>query len=304
MFSARLRTLLTRHMPNVLIAGMLSLCMLAPAMNSLPVLAASTTPHRAPADSLIDPQDLETLLDGMMAAQMQDDHIPGATISVVQNGHFLFTAGYGYADLQQGKPVSDATTLFRIGSVSKLFTWTAVMQLAEEGKVDLHADVNTYLKTFKIPATFPQPITLANLLTHTAGFEDSTTDIFVPDAQDLQPLGIWLATHMPARVYPPGVVTAYSNYGATLAGYIVEQVSGMPFDQYIEQHIFKPLNMNQSTFRQPLPPDLAPNMSQGYTFVNGVYRADPFEDVQVWPAGAMSTTADDMANFMIAQLQD
>jgi len=109
---------------------------------------------------------------------------------------------------------------------------------------------------------------------------------------------------MPARVYPPGVVTAYSNYGATLAGYIVEQVSGIPFDQYIEQHLFKPLNMNQSTFRQPLPPNLAPNMSQGYTFTNGVYRADPFEDLQVWPAGSMSTTADDMANFMIAQLQD
>jgi CubicO group peptidase (beta-lactamase class C family) len=295
---------LTRHIPNVLISSMLALCLLAPAMNSVPALAASATSYRAPADSLIDPNDLETFLDGIMAAQIQDDHIPGATISVVQNGHFLFSGGYGDADIQQGKPVSPATTLFRIGSVSKLFTWTAVMQLAEEGKVDLHADVNTYLKTFKIPATFPQPITLANLLTHTAGFEDSATDIFVPNAQALQPLGAWLATHMPVRVYPPGVVTAYSNYGAALAGYIVEQVSGMPFDQYIEQHLFKPLNMNQSTFHQPLPSNLVPNMSQGYTFVNGVYRADPFEDVQVWPAGSMSTTANDMANFMIAQLQD
>src|SRR5579884_410187 len=299
----RLGALLTRHIPNVVISGMLGLCLLAPAMNSIPALAASATPYRAPADSVIDPNDLETFLDGIMAAQMQDDHIPGATIPVVQNGHFLLASGYGEADVQQGKPVSPATTLFRIGSVSKLFTWTAVMQLAEEGKVDLHADVNTYLKTFKIPATFSQPITLANLLTHTAGFEDRTTGIFVPSAQALQPLGSWLATHMPARVYPPGVVTAYSNYGAALAGYIVEQVSGMPFDQYIEQHLFKPLHMNQSTFRQQLPPNLVSNMSQGYTFVNGVYRADPFEDVQVWPAGAMSTTADDMANFMIAQLQ-
>ncbi|HZR42047.1 MAG TPA: serine hydrolase domain-containing protein [Ktedonobacteraceae bacterium] len=292
---------LPRHTYIALIS--IVLCLLTCIINTTPALAAHTTPLPAPAN-LADPRDLETFLDGVMAAQLKDDHIPGATVSVVKDGKLLFAKGYGYADLQHNEPVNASTTLFRIGSVSKLFTWTAVMQLAEEGKVNLHADVNTYLKTFKIPATYPQPITLANLLTHTAGFEDSGLGILVPTAHDLQPLGQWLATHMPARVRAPGVFTAYSNYGATLAGYIVEQVSGMPFDQYIEQHIYQPLNMSQSTFRQPVPSQLAPHLSQGYTAVDGTYRADLFEDVQEWPAGSMSSTATDMANFMIAHLQD
>lgn len=292
-------------MRNVSIAFIsIALCLLICAVNAAPTLAASTIPHPTPASGLDSPHDLETFLDGVMTAQLRDDHIPGATVSVVKDGKIIFAKGYGYANIQHGEPVNASTTLFRIGSVSKLFTWTAVMQLAEEGKVNLHADVNTYLKTFKIPATYPQPITLANLLTHTAGFEENGQDLFVPTAHDLQPLGQWLATHIPARVRAPGVFTSYSNYGAALAGYIVEQVSGMPFDQYIEQHIYQPLNMTQSTFRQPLPSQLAPHLSQGYTAVDGSYRADPFEDVQAWPAGSMSTTALDMAHFMIAHLQD
>lgn len=259
---------------------------------------AAAQPH-----ALTDARELETFLDGVFGGQLKQNHIPGATISVVKDGRLFFSKGYGEADVQHHTPVVADTTMFRVGSVSKMFTWTAVMQLAEEGKVDLHADINTYLKTFKIPATYPQPITLANLLTHTAGFEDSGIGIFVPKVNNLEPLGKWLPTHMPARVRPPGIVTSYSNYGATLAGYIVEQVSGMPYDQYIEQQLFQPLNMQHSTFRQPLPANLAHNISQGYTFADGKYRADPFEVVQIAPAGSMSTTATDMANYMIAQLQ-
>ncbi len=118
------------------------------------------------------------------------------------------------------------------------------------------------------------------------------------------PLDEYLATQMPARVRPPGELTAYSNYGASLAGYIVGQVSGIPFDQYVEENIFKPLVMNNSTFSQPLPPDLAPNMATGYTYENGVHQAHHFEWVQSEPAGAMTTTATDLGNFMIAHLQN
>ena len=262
-----------------------------------PVFAAAQ-PH-----ALTDAREMETFLDGVFGGQLKQNHIPGATISVVKDGRLFFAKGYGDADVQQNTPVMPDTTMFRVGSVSKMFTWTAIMQLAEEGKVDLHADINTYLKTFKIPATYPQPITLANLLTHTAGFEDSNPGIFVQKINNLEPLGKWLPTHMPVRVRPPGIVTSYSNYGATLAGYIVEQVSGMSYDDYIEQHLLRPLNMQHSTFRQPLPTNLANNMSQGYTFTDGKYRADPFEVVQIAPAGSMSATATDMANYMIAQLQ-
>ncbi len=277
--------------------------LLLPTFLLAPVQARHSTPSPPSPTGLSDPRELETFLDGVISVQLLDDHIPGATVSVVKDGRLFFAKGYGSADLQAGKLVSANTTLFRIGSVSKLFTATAVMQLAEQGKLNLHADVNIYLKTFRIPATYPQPITLAHLLTHTAGFEDRVTGLF-PRTSDLEPLGQWLAEHMPARVRPPGELTAYSNYGFALAGYIVEQVSGLPFEQYVEQHLFQPLGMRHSTFRQPVEARLSADLSQGYTYTNGVYRPDPFEGVQGAPGGAMSATATDIANFMLAQLQN
>ncbi len=283
----------------LLVSLLLQTLLLAP-----PVQARSSTPPPPTPSGLSDPRELETFLDGVISKQMRVDHIPGAAVSVVKDGQLLFAKGYGSADLQAGRPVNAQTTLFRVGSVSKLFTATAVLQLAEQGKLNLHADVNTYLKTFRIPATYPHPITLANLLTHTAGFEGRDTVLQAArTASDLKPLGQLLAEHIPARVRPPGELTAYSNYGMALAGYIVEQVSGMPFEQYVEQHIFQPLGMDSSTFRQPVEARLSADLSQGYTYSNGVYRPDPFEVIGVPPAGAMSATATDMARFMLAQLQ-
>jgi CubicO group peptidase (beta-lactamase class C family) len=251
-----------------------------------------------------DPQELEAFIDGVMAAQMEAYHIPGATISVVKDGELFFAKGYGYADSESRKPVIANETLFRIGSVSKLFTWTAVMQLAEQGKLDLNTDVNTYLTDFKIPDTYPEPITLAHLMTHTPGFEDRSLGMAARTAEDIEPLGEHLAKNMPARVRPAGEITAYSNHGTALAGYIVEEVSGMPFDDYIEENIYKPLDIQHSTFRQPLPPELAPDMAVGYTYENGAYKSEEFEYVTIYPAGSMSATSTDMAKFMIAHLED
>ena len=293
-----------RHSGSALFSVVFLVTLILPTLGMAPVQAIPATPPPPSPTGLSDPRELETFLNGVISVQLADDHIPGATVSVVKDGRLFFAKGYGDADRQHGKLVNAQTTLFRIGSVSKLFTWTAVMQLAEQGKVNLHADVNTYLKTFHIPATYPEPITLADLLTHSAGFEDRGTGISARTTSDLKPLGQWLAEHIPARVRPPGELTAYSNYGAALAGYIVEQVSGQPFEQYVEQHLFQPLGMRSSTFRQPVPASLSADLSQGYTYTNGVYRPDPFEAVQLAPAGSMSTTATDMANFMIAQLQN
>jgi CubicO group peptidase (beta-lactamase class C family) len=295
---------LERRTCAALLPVVLLISVLVSAMGGAPVRALRATPPPPSPTGLSDPHELETFLDRVISMQLADNHIPGATVAVVKEGRLFFARGYGDADWQHGKLVSAETTLFRIGSVSKLFTWTAVMQLAEQGKVNLHADVNTYLKTFHIPATYPQPITLAHLLTHTAGFEDRGTGIYARTTRDLKPLDQWLAEHIPARVRPPGELTAYSNYGAALAGYIVEQVSGLPFEQYVEQHLFQPLGMRSSTFRQPVPGDLAAALSQGYTYTNGEYRSEPFEAVQVAPAGSMSATATDIANFMIAHLQN
>ena len=114
---------------------------------------------------------MEAFLDKLLGREMEKHHIAGAAVSVVKDGKLFFAKGYGYADLENGIPVDPEQTIFRIGSVAKLFTWTAVMQLVEQGKLDLDADINTYLD-FRIPDTYPQPITLKHLLTHTSGFED------------------------------------------------------------------------------------------------------------------------------------
>ncbi len=222
-------TFRAQHIRFALFSVVFLVSLLLSTLGMAPVQARHSTPPSP--TGLSDPRELETFLNGVLSVQLADGHIPGATVSVVKDGRLFFAKGYGDADRQHGKLVSANTTLFRIGSVSKLFTWTAVMQLAEQGKVNLHADVSTYLKTFHLPATYPQPITLAHLLTHTAGFEDRGTGTFAQTTSDLEPLGQWLAVHIPARVRPPGELTAYSNYGGALAGYIVEQVSGLPFDQ-------------------------------------------------------------------------
>jgi CubicO group peptidase (beta-lactamase class C family) len=266
-----------------------------------------TSPAQERTDSQgpTDPAELEAFIDGIMAVQLQANHVAGATIAVVKDGNLFFAKGYGFADLKNKKPVLADRTMFRPGSVSKLFTWTAVMQLYEQGKIDLDADVNTYLKDFKIPATYPQPITMTHLLSHTPGFEDLGMGMWARTAKDLSPLGPWLAAHIPARVRPPGELTSYSNYGTALAGYIVEVVSGIPFEDYIEQNIFKPLGMEHSTFREPLPAAIAPDMSVAYTFKDGLFKAEDFELINgMNPAGSSSACATDMAKFMIAHLQN
>ena len=145
------------------------------------------------------------------------------------------------------------------------------------------------------------PSRLKNILTHTPGFEEQIKDLFTFGSESPD-LGAYLKTHIPGRIYPPGTVPAYSNYATALAGYIIERVSGRPFNDYIEENIFKPLGMDHSTFRQPLPPALAPFMSNGYKLASD--EPNPFEVVVPFPAGSLSATGSDMARFMLAHLQD
>jgi CubicO group peptidase (beta-lactamase class C family) len=272
---------------------------------ALPAVSAahSSTNQAVPAGALSDPAELAVFLDDLLSRQLADNHIPGASVAVVTGDQLLFAQGYGYANLERHTPIVADQTLMRVGSIAKLFTWTAVLQLAEQGKLDLNADVNTYLGDVVIPAIYPAPITLAHLLTHTAGFEDRQLGITVARAADLVSLGEYVATAMPKRVFPPGSVTAYSNYGATLAGSIVERVSGEPFAQYVQRHILAPLGMHHSTFAQQLPPELAVQLAVSYGY-DGAYHAKPFEYFQIAPAGGLSATAVDIAQFMIAQLHD
>ena len=268
---------------------------MAPASQSA---APSITP---PSTHDLTVDDLGAFLDGLVPSYLQKQDIAGAVIAVVKDGKVLFAKGYGFADVANQKPVSPSDTLFRPGSISKLFTWTSVMQLVEQGKIDLDRDVNDYLD-FKIPPAFGKPITMRNIMTHTPGFEETAKDLFVPDARDMRPLDQYIKEHTPARIYPPGTVPAYSNYATTLAGYIVQRVSGKPFEQYVADNILTPLDMHHTTFVQPLPPELQPLMSNGY--LRASQPAKSFEFVQAFPAGSVSTSALDMCNFMIAHLQD
>jgi CubicO group peptidase (beta-lactamase class C family) len=245
--------------------------------------------------------DLEAFLDGLMPAQLEREDVAGAVIAVVKDGQVIFAKGYGYSDMAKRTPVTPDSTLFRPGSTSKLFTWTSVMQLVEQGKLDLNRDVNDYLD-FKIPPAFGKPITLRNIMTHTAGFEEVVKDLFVADAEHMGSLEYYVKNHMPERIFAPGTVPAYSNYATALAGYIVQRVSGKPFEQYVAENIYTPLEMKRSTFVQPLPEDLKPMMSKGYDRAS----SDPksFEFVEAFPAGSVSTTARDMCNFMIAHLRN
>ena len=265
-----------------------------------PAQVPAVAPETSPGPELTK-ADFDTFLDALIPSQLRNRNIAGAVVSVVKDGQVLFQKGYGYADFEAKQPVLPDQTLFRPGSISKLFTATAVMQLVEQGKLDLDRDVSGYLD-FAIPKTYPEPVTLRQLLTHTAGFEDTLKNLFVAHESDLKLLRAYLVNQMPARIFPPGKVPSYSNYGFTLAGYIVERVSGEKFERYIDNHILKPLRMTNSTFDQPLPPELAAQMSKGY--LNAAKKPRDFEFVQAAPAGSLSTTAADMTRFMLAFLQD
>ncbi|HEY3812760.1 MAG TPA: serine hydrolase domain-containing protein [Caulobacteraceae bacterium] len=270
---------------------------------------ASTPPAKAPAAPPVpgpqahnlDATDVNAFLDGFVPYALKSGDIAGAVVVVVKDGQVLTERGYGFADVEAEKPVDPKVTLFRPGSISKLFAWTAVMQLVEQGKINLDADINQYLD-FKIPPRNGQPITMRNLMSHTPGFEEDVKGLIVTDPKRFVKLEPYLKEWTPNRIYPAGEQGAYSNYGAALAGYIVQRLSGEPFDDYVAHHIFQPLGMTRSTFDQPLPANLAPDMAKGYPQASK--PAYKYEYVNAAPAGSLAATGDDMGKFMIAHLQD
>lgn len=245
-----------------------------------------------------DPRELRGFLDGFFAEHMESLHVPGAVFVLVKDGEVFFSKGYGFADLERKAPVDPDRTLFRVGSITKLFTATAVMQLHERGKLDLDGDVNVYLERIALEDTYPDPVTLKNLLTHTGGFDDSNIGQAVLNESEVEPLGDYLARRIPARVTPPGNVVSYSNHGLTLAGYVVQEISGLPFAEYVERNILQPLGMERSGLGRP------PGLARGYVHRGETYEAVPFEYYNIGPACSLSATATDMARFMIAHLQD
>jgi CubicO group peptidase (beta-lactamase class C family) len=239
--------------------------------------------------------DLEAFFDGIFPMQLERSDIAGTSVLVMKDGQVLFEKGYGFSNVKDKKPVDPNATIFRLASISKLFTWVSVMQLAEQGKVDIDADVNRYLD-FQIRPAFDHPVTLRNLMTHTGGFEEKITDIIVLDAKKQPTLRDDLMKNQPMRLFPPGQVPAYSNYGVGLASYIVQRVSGEPFEQYVQEHIFGPLKMTHSSFYQPIQKELAGFVSDGYRG-DTTKKAVGFELFNPVGAGGLSSSATDMGRF-------
>ena len=273
------------------------------------LVAAAPLPVEAqarPADSLISNgappltiTDLTAFLDGVVPLALKTYDVAGVVVAVVKDGKLLLAKGYGFADLAHRRPVVPESTLFRVASISKLFTATAVMQLVEQGKLGLDEDIGRYLD-FKLPKRFPDKITLRHLLTHTAGFQESVKQLPADSGQGV-PLRDHVREMTPDQIYRPGTVTAYSNYGNDLAGYVVEHVSGLPYAEYVRTRILEPLGMRHSSVAQPLPAKLRSQVSLEYPTASD--PAGEFEILQGEPSGNMSATATDMARFAIAHLQ-
>jgi CubicO group peptidase (beta-lactamase class C family) len=274
----------------LLVAGLATLA-------AAPAKAAVACPPATPAA-------LAEFFDSTLPSRLTADRVPGAAVSVAADGGTALIKGYGLADTERAVPFDASRSLVRIASISKLFTWTAVMQQVEAGHLDLDADVNRYLTGFRVPDTYDQPVTLRHLMSHTAGFEDFITGTGAREAAGVPPLARYLADHMPARIRPPGEISAYSNYGAALAGHIVSEVSGERYDQYIQRHLLDPLGMTRSTAAEPVPAALAADLARSYDTDLTPPKVYPFTFDRMPPDGSITTTAADMVNFMNAHLHE
>lgn len=251
------------------------------------------------------PGELEAFVDDVMADRV-GDVTPGATVAIVEGDTPLLTKGYGVADIDTGVPVRADETAFRVGSVGKLVTWTAVMQGVQRGTLDLDADVDTYLddSAVGIPDTYDEPVTLRHLGTHTAGFGSGLDPDVVASPEELRPLETVLADHRPDRIRPPGAAVGYSNYGAALAGHVVAEAHDTTFEEYVRSEIFEPLGMTHSTFAQPVPEDHPGVSATGHSRDGTTLTAGDEVYINMRPAGSLGATAADMARFMSAHLGD
>jgi CubicO group peptidase (beta-lactamase class C family) len=276
--------------------------------------SAPFTPLAAAAP--IPPVELEAFVDGLVTQAMAEDHIAGVTVSVVQNGQVVLKKGYGFATLAPARPVEPDRTLFRIGSISKTFTWITLMKEIESGRMRLDAPVNLYLpQRVQVPDQgYDKPVTLRHLMTHTGGFEDRVLgQLFERDVERVRPMLVYLRQERPRRVREPGALPAYSNYGVGLAGAAVSNVTGKTFEALAEEQIIHPLGLSRTTFREPRqaidglprPMDaaLARDLAGAYRWTPSGYERRSFEYLgQIAPAGSASSTAGDMARYMLLLL--
>ncbi len=254
--------------------------------------------------TLAEPAALEMLLADFFEENLVEQNIPGAVFVMVKDGEIFFADGYGYADLEQQIPYDPARTIVRGGSTIKPITALAVMQLAEQGRLDVHADINQYLTSFQLPDTFAEPVTTHHLLHHTSGIDSKFSNTRVHDRAELEPLADYLARELPPRVAPPGEIRNYNDFGIALAGLVVEEVSGMPFADYVQANIFGPLQMDSTWM---IVPDAEVHrLANGYMATSSGLEPNLVGNYLLNNAAgaAYNTTALDLAHLMIAELDN
>lgn len=246
---------------------------------------------------------MEDFFQGLVRSQMLAFHAPGAAVVMTRKGEMVFSRGWGWADPAGRTPFDPERSVCPAGSISKIFTDVALLQLHERGSLDLQADIRGYLGDFRLKTEYPQPITAANLMTHTSGFEMRVDGVMARTPGEVLPLERWVTENRRIQVRPPGVLTAYSNFDHTLAGLLVEKITGQAFADYAQENIFGPLGMASSSFRQPVPKNLAGRLVRGHKYEKGLLRPVPPSIFQILPAAGMSASPLDQARFMTALLR-
>lgn len=285
------------------------------AVRPAPSPAVAPTPAAAPSAPGVAPlpaPDLEAFVDGFVRRAMSQDHIAGATVAVVQNGQVVLKKGYGVASLSKGKAADPDRTLFRVGSISKTFTWIALQQEIDAGRIRADAPINVYLpeKLQVRDQGRKNPVRVRDLYNHTPGFEDRVLgQLFERDERRIRPLDVYLRQERPNRVREPGQLPSYSNYGVALVGAALSNTGAKPFEDLIAERVIVPAGLTRTTFREPrawrddlpapMSPALAADLSEGYRWTPLGLRAQPVEFIsQIAPAGSASSTAADMARYM------
>ncbi|MFC4305940.1 serine hydrolase domain-containing protein [Cohnella boryungensis] len=264
--------------------------------------AAPAAGHGRTTPSGIELEKLEEFVDEYVESRVGKT-LAGASIVIVKDGQTVLSKGYGYADREKQAPVT-RSTVFEWGSISKLVVWIGVMQLAEQGKLDLNADIRAYLPDDILSGlTYREPITMLNLMNHNAGFEEYMFDMAYTSPEKVRSLEEGLKLARPAQIYKPGEVVAYSNYSTTLAAYIVERISGRQFHAYAEEQVFSKLGMNETTAHPTLEnrPELIAEKASGYLLAGeDDFAPGSWNYMSMYPNGGNNGTAEDLAKLAVA----
>lgn len=289
---------------RVLAASVLTVTLLAfpaGAYAQTAISAAGTAATEKISAPTLNSKEVKAFADMYFANPQVSEKLAGALVVIVKDDKVLLNTGYGYADLESKKKIDPDRTLFRMASITKSVTATAIMQLVENGKIDLKRDIASYMPDVKIANKTGKPVTVEHLLTHTTGFD--FTDINSVPPHIVQngeiPLADFIRVNAPAVVRTPGEIYRYDNLASSMQGYIVQNVSGEPFEDYVEKHIFTPLKMERAAFR--MDSDVISDLATGYNVDQ--HPIKPYPNVPtIAPEGGMFASGTDMANFITAHL--